>query len=175
MTTRQYTNKQKDVAHPRSIVKTSEFLSIIYYLTAWMLQRFILPLPSPSVLLFPIVHDPILVVVVGSFLVVAGAAVIKWVHVEMHCYSQPRQPGLATTQLIQTGPFRLSRNPTYAAICLCIVPGCGLLIDNMWIWIMLPCFLVSFYYFLIQEEETYLDRHFGSEWRGYCSKTRRWI
>jgi protein-S-isoprenylcysteine O-methyltransferase Ste14 len=50
--------------------------------------------------------------------------------------------GLPTTAIVQTGPYRRSRNPIYVAFAL-IHAGTGLCLDSMWILATLaPAFLL---------------------------------
>lgn len=152
-------------AHQRVLHKTSEFIVIVFYILAWILQRYV-PLEMKI---------SGYVRVVGCLWSLGGAGLIRWVHVEMDRHSQRHEPGFPTTKLIQSGPFRWSRNPTYTAFVFFIIPGSGFLLQNMWILWLWPLSGIAFYYIMIREEEDYLNQRFGAQWRNYCQKTRRWI
>ena len=158
--------KHHDSAHKAVPYKTSEFIGIVHFLVASALQR-CAPLPFSW-------HDDSSKLW-GLLLMGIGMAWIRWVHVELHRYSQPHRPGIPTTQLIQTGPFRWSRNPTYAAILLGMVPGTALLMRNWWVLALWPAAVLSFEHLLIRGEEEYLSAVFSTEWYKYCQQTRRWI
>ena len=152
-------------AHQAVPYKTSEFIGIVHYLTAWLMQRHV---PLPSI-------PGNFATYLGLMLCCLGACWIHWVHVELNRYKQPHQPGIPTTVLVTTGPFATMRHPTYASILLCIVPGLAMSIANPWVIILNPVAFVAFEYILIQEEEKYLQSLFGKKWIDYCKRTPRWI
>lgn len=155
-------------AHGATVFKTSEFLGIVLFITATILQR-TFPLDafslSPSSLLN----------VTGVVLILTGVVILRLTHRELGRFEQPHAPGIPTTRLIQSGPFRWSRNPTYAAILLVMVPGIGLLLRNPWAVLLMPATGVAFHFVLIREEELYLRQIFRGEWEDYCMRTPRWI
>jgi protein-S-isoprenylcysteine O-methyltransferase Ste14 len=159
------TQPQHASAHAALFYKTSEFLGILHFLSAWILQRW-----KPYTL-----EQRTEFRVAGALILLVGIVLLRRVHAELNRYSQPHAPGLPTTRLINTGPFRYSRNPTYAAISLLVVPALGLLFRNLWIIFLLPANMIAVYFVLIRDEESYLQSTFGSEWDRYLSKTRRWI
>jgi protein-S-isoprenylcysteine O-methyltransferase Ste14 len=152
-------------AHAAVFYKTSEFLGILHFLSAWILQRWI-----P----YTFEQRPILRVA-GALILLAGIVLLRLVHAELNRYSQPHAPGVPTTRLIDSGPFRYSRNPTYAAIGFLVVPALALLLCNLWIIFLLPANMIAVYFVLIRDEELFLQTKFGSEWDRYFSTTRRWI
>jgi protein-S-isoprenylcysteine O-methyltransferase Ste14 len=152
-------------AHAAVFYKTSEFLGILHFLSAWILQR-LKPYSLEQRTVFQ---------VAGALILLAGIVLLRLVHAELNRYSQPHAPGVPTTRLIQSGAFRFSRNPTYAAIAFLVVPALGLLSRNLWIIFLLPANMIAVYFVLIRDEESYLQTKFGSEWDRYFSTTRRWI
>jgi protein-S-isoprenylcysteine O-methyltransferase Ste14 len=174
MTASSSSSSSKDAAHAASIFKTSEFIGICILFSALFLQYwFPWDVPSFSVLALTIIRS------VGGLLLLMGIYVLRWTHSELSQYGQPHAPGLPTTKLVLTGPFFLSRNPTYAALCFLILPGVGLILilHNPWLLAIAPvsC-LVAFAHVMIQPEESYLKARFPGEYEeAYCSRTRRWI
>lgn len=80
----------------------------------------------------------------------------------------------ATTRLVATGPFRITRNPVYlASILLCW--GIGLLANAMFVALAavpsasLLCLIV------IRKEEAYLLAKFGDAYDAYRGTVPRWI
>jgi protein-S-isoprenylcysteine O-methyltransferase Ste14 len=162
-------------AHALSPLKTSEFLGVALWAAASALQKafpWTMALSSPS-------DDGTAAIIrksAGLALVVAGAAVIRRVHVELETRDQPHRPGLPTTALVKTGPFRFSRNPTYAAVVFFFMPGLSLLFGNPWMCPgLVPVAVALFHRVMIEEEEAYLKGNFGIEWDRYCAETPRWI
>ncbi len=78
------------------------------------------------------------------------------------------------TQLVTTGPYRLSRNPSYVALSLLYV-GIGVAADNLWIVAGLVPILIVMHYGVIVREEQYLERAFGEEYLQYKASVRRWV
>ena len=152
-------------AHAPRLYKTSEFIGIVLLISSLTLQR-----------LFPwsLSRSP-LWNWIGISLLVAGLVIIRLVHRELNRFSQPHFPGIPTTKLVQSGPFRWSRNPTYAAIVMLIIPGSGLLLRNLWVFALMPPTILAFYLSQIKDEEIYLKRVFGEEWEHYCERTPRWL
>lgn len=174
MTTVQSKDHRRTCAHNRVVWRTSEFIGIVFYLLAWLLQRYFPLRAFPSI--NTEIRSSIVLSLLGYILLAAGAGVIVWVHKEMKRHQQPTEPGLPTTKLLQSGPFRWSRNPTYSAIVVLFVPGSGILLRNLWIWYLWwPLSPLAFYWVMIRDEEDYLSDQFGAEWTKYCQKTRRWI
>ena len=79
----------------------------------------------------------------------------------------------ASTALIASGPFRLSRNPLYLAGAL-LHSGVALVANAFWpLLFLLPALVVVNN--LIKREEEYLSRRFGLEYEAYSRRVRRWL
>ncbi|MCB1437048.1 MAG: isoprenylcysteine carboxylmethyltransferase family protein [Rhodobiaceae bacterium] len=79
-----------------------------------------------------------------------------------------------TTRITAAGPFRYSRNPIYLSMILFQL-GIGALVNSLWIWsLAIPAILVL-RHCVISREESYLEAKFGSEYRRYREKVRRWV
>jgi len=159
---------QMQAAHRPRIHKTSEFLGIMIFFMSCLLDRFI---PLSFLRSIPLIVS----IGLGSILILTGVWVVRSTIVEMRKYDQPRFPGRPTTNLVTSGPFRWSRNPTYTAVVLLFVPGVGLLLRNLWTVLLTPVALKLFNTLMIQEEEAYLEFTFRERWRAYCFTTPRWI
>lgn len=88
-----------------------------------------------------------------------------------HTSVMPYSP---TTAIIQSGPFRLTRNPLYVAMTLLYV-GVALIMNAAWPLLLLPLVLLIVHRGVIQREERYLEQKFGDEYISYKSRVRRWI
>lgn len=76
--------------------------------------------------------------------------------------------------VIDHGPFRFSRNPMYLSL---VITAAGI---ATWMGHMLPYVgpVALFLWFdrvFIPREEAVLTDHFGSGWRDYTARVRRWI
>jgi len=80
----------------------------------------------------------------------------------------------STTSLIQSGPFGYTRNPFYLAASACYL-GIALYVNSFWLLVMLLPTLVVITKGVIEREERYLERKFGSEYLKYKQSVRRWF
>lgn len=83
----------------------------------------------------------------------------------------PHQPAL---RVVETGPYRLSRNPMYLGMVL-IVAGLGLVASLDWALILAPMLWAVLHVGVVLREEAYLAAKFGDPYRAYLARTRRWL
>jgi protein-S-isoprenylcysteine O-methyltransferase Ste14 len=74
----------------------------------------------------------------------------------------------APTELIITGPYAVSRNPMYVAWHLFFV-------NTRWLLLLFSFALAFTHYRVILREESELEELFGTEYRDYCKKVRRYF
>jgi protein-S-isoprenylcysteine O-methyltransferase Ste14 len=79
-----------------------------------------------------------------------------------------------TTTIVESGPYRFTRNPIYLGMFLGQI-GLAIALDNLWLLMMLVPFALVIRYGVVAREEAYLGRKFGDVYRGYCSRVRRWL
>lgn len=76
-------------------------------------------------------------------------------------------------ELIQSGPYRITRNPIYTGFLIAFC-GCsmtlGLLKGYLGILLLVPCLLLK-----ISKEESFMQEVFGEKWKSYRSKVKRLI
>ena len=84
------------------------------------------------------------------------------------------RPDRPTTAIIQSGPYRLSRNPIYLAMTLLHLGG-AVWVNSLWLLITLAFALGVMSAGVIAREERYLERKFGEAYRDYRARVRRWI
>jgi len=77
-------------------------------------------------------------------------------------------------RLIESGVFRMSRNPIYLAEAV-ILSGTALLSGQLWPWGAVPIFIIGITLSVISWEEGALRQRFGLQFEAYCRKTRRWL
>ena len=82
--------------------------------------------------------------------------------------------GRPTTAIVESGPYRFTRNPMYVAMA-CAYLGLSLLLNNVWALVLLPLVLVVVDLAVIRREERYLTAKFGAPYREYCARVRRWL
>jgi len=122
---------------------------------------------------FPIMPRPFAEWIGGALIVFAvvlslAAFAQFW---RKHTAMMPYKP---TTTIIQSGPFRITRNPLYLSMTLIYV-GVALVMNTVWPLLLLPLVLLIMHRGVIQREERYLEQKFGDEYISYKSRVRRWI
>ena len=150
-----------------SIWKTSDAIFGITLLLGLALHF----VPSLS-LTFPI--PVFLRIAVGVVSVLAGTTVVILAKWGLKNAGQPAAPGKPTTQVVETGIYRFSRNPLYLGLVAVLV-GLGLSVNIVW-WVILtlPMFF-ALQHLLILPEEQYLLGRFGEQYATYMSRVRRWL
>jgi protein-S-isoprenylcysteine O-methyltransferase Ste14 len=79
-----------------------------------------------------------------------------------------------TTTIVDTGPYRFTRNPIYLGMFLGLV-GLAMAFDSLWLLAVLVPFALVIRYGVVAREETYLERKFDDVYRRYRSRVRRWL
>ena len=86
----------------------------------------------------------------------------------------PVRPGAEPTQMVLSGPYRITRNPMYLGLLLISV-GCFFAVESLWFVIPPILFFWVINFRLIPFEEQLMKDHFGSEYEAYRQRVRRWL
>jgi protein-S-isoprenylcysteine O-methyltransferase Ste14 len=124
--------------------------------------------------LWPLPRLPLALRFMGMPLVAAGIGLAGWFASTMRRAGTPIDPYEAPTALVTEGPFRHTRNPAYVGVTL-IYTGLSLLTGILWPLLFLPGVLLTVDRGVIQREERYLEKQFGSPYREYLRRVRRWL
>ena len=111
---------------------------------------------------------------IGTVLVACGAVVAAWgvlTFVRSRTAIIPHRPA---SRLVESGPYRLTRNPMYTGFTIAYV-GLAFLLNAGWPLLVLPFALYALYHFVIRREERYLADAFGAEYSSYRQRVRRWL
>jgi protein-S-isoprenylcysteine O-methyltransferase Ste14 len=110
----------------------------------------------------------------GGAVVCMGVAGFAWMVATMKKAETPIHNSATPIALVETGPFRLTRNPMYlfGAVAL---SGLSLLWLHLWLLAMVPLVLLATHYGVVLREEAYLERKFGEPYRQYRARVRRWV
>jgi protein-S-isoprenylcysteine O-methyltransferase Ste14 len=87
---------------------------------------------------------------------------------------QNENPWKPTPEIVERGPFRITRNPMYLQMVLVCI-GVAVFSWNLWILMLTPLAAWLLQKLAIEPEEAYLERKFGDEYREYKERVRRWI
>ena len=109
-------------------------------------------------------------------LIVAGAfiGIGSWSFILFRRTGQSVQPRKPTPQIVERGPFRVSRNPMYLQMVLICV-GIAIILWNVWVLVLTLICAWVLQKFAIAPEETYLETKFGDAYLAYKRRVRRWI
>ena len=112
---------------------------------------------------------------VGALLVVGSILGLGWRSVRLVRGSgQSENPWKPTFEILDRGPFRMTRNPMYLQMLLVCV-GVAMILWNAWILVLTPLCAWVLYRFAILPEEAYLERKFGDIYLAYKHRVRRWL
>ena len=109
-------------------------------------------------------------------LIVAGAilGLGLWSVVLFRRSGQNENPWKPTPEIIEHGPYRITRNPMYLQMLL-VCLGVALVLANWWILLLTPLGGWVLQWLAILPEEDYLERKFGDRYRAYRRRVRRWL
>ncbi len=79
-----------------------------------------------------------------------------------------------TTRIVQTGPYRFTRNPIYLSFTMLHL-ALAVWVNSGWLCGALIVSLVVMSFGVIAREERYLERRFGSAYTNYKAAVRRWL
>jgi len=87
---------------------------------------------------------------------------------------QSENPWKPTSQIVERGPYRVTRNPMYLQMVLVCI-GIAVILMNVWILLLTPVCAWVLQRYAIVAEEAYLEKKFGDAYRSYKDRVRRWI
>src|SRR5262252_4273922 len=110
----------------------------------------------------------------GAIIFCLALALFAWAIVTITRAGSNVPTNLPTTTIVESGPYRFTRNPIYLAMFLGLI-GLAIAFDNLWLLMMLVPFALVIRYGVVAREEAYLERKFGDAYRSYCSRVGRWL
>ena len=99
---------------------------------------------------------------------------LAWAIVTMTRAGSNVPTSLPTTTIVNTGPYRFTRNPIYLGMILGLI-GLAIALNSLWLLLTLAPFAVVIRYGVVAREEAYLERKFGDVYRHYRRRVRRWL
>ena len=113
-------------------------------------------------------------VILGGIVAFPGTLIVVLAKVGFSRAKQPSAPGKPTTDLVQDGIFKYTRNPMYLGLFIVLV-GLSIASDMPWWTILAGPVAGLVQWALIVPEERYLADRFGEEYFMYAGRVRRWI
>jgi protein-S-isoprenylcysteine O-methyltransferase Ste14 len=122
----------------------------------------------------PFMPDALPVGWIGAAVFAVAVALLAWAIVTITRAGSNVPTNMPTTAIVDTGPYRFTRNPIYLAMFLGLV-GLALAFDSLWLLAALVPFALVIRYGVVAREEVYLERKFGDSYSRYRSRVRRWL
>jgi protein-S-isoprenylcysteine O-methyltransferase Ste14 len=110
----------------------------------------------------------------GAIVFAFALALVAWAIVTMTRAGSNVPTNRPTTTIVESGPYRFTRNPIYLGMFLGLA-GLAIAFDTLWLLMTLVPFGLVIRYGVVAREEAYLERKFGDVYRGYRSRIRRWL
>jgi protein-S-isoprenylcysteine O-methyltransferase Ste14 len=146
----------------------SRFLPPTYFwllILVSVLLHFILPIKK--IITYPYRYLGIIFVVFGFILNLWTDSMFKKKKTTVKPYENP-------TELLISGPFRISRHPMYLGMAAVLL-GEAILLGSLITLIFPVLFIIISELLFIPFEEKNLEKLFGKKYSGYKKKIRRWI
>ena len=110
----------------------------------------------------------------GFLFFLLGGLLNIWADQLLKKQSTTVKPNEIPTTLIQTGAFRISRNPMYLGMTLLLI-GAGFILGSITSFAGTVFFIVSMELKFIPMEEKLMQEQFGKEFDNYKKKVNRWL
>ena len=139
---------------------------LVTALAMWLVAWF---LPSGAVVLPARILFAVTLAILGTATTVLGVVAFLRARTTVN----PTKPE-ATSSLVSSGVYMLTRNPMYLGFLL-ILCGWPIFLANLVVFPLLPVFVFYMNRFQIQPEEKALTTRFGQGFVRYTNGVRRWI
>ena len=111
---------------------------------------------------------------VGGSLALAGLALGVLSIREFRRAGTSVVPGEPSTTLLETGPYRFTRNPIYIGLVI-LYFGLAIVLTSAWMLVLLIPVLIILQRGVVEREEAYLKAKFGQAYRQYQARVPRWL
>jgi protein-S-isoprenylcysteine O-methyltransferase Ste14 len=110
----------------------------------------------------------------GAIVFVIALALVAWAIATITWAGSNVPTNRPTTTVVDTGPYRFTRNPIYLGMVLGLI-SLAIAFNSLWLLLTLAPFALVIRYGIVAREEAYLDRKFGDVYRRYRARVRRWL
>ena len=112
---------------------------------------------------------------IGGLIVAVSFALLSiWSVVIFRKSGQDEKPWKPTPEIVERGPYRITRNPMYLQMLIGCV-GFAVILVDVWILILTPVCAIVLQKLAIEPEEAYLESKFGEAYLAYKRRVRRWV
>jgi len=112
--------------------------------------------------------------VIGTALLAGGLSLMGWALLTFARARTAIVPHRPARVLVQSGPYRHTRNPMYVGLTSAYI-GLAFVLNDAWPFVVLPLVLLALVRLAVDREERYLLRKFGDAYRDYGRQVRRWL
>ena len=110
----------------------------------------------------------------GAMVFALALALVLWAIVTMTRAGSNVPTSRPTTTIVNTGPYRFTRNPIYLSMVLGLI-GLAIALNSLWLLLTLLPSPSSIRNGVVAREEAYLERKFGDDYRRYRARVRCWL
>lgn len=129
---------------------------------AWLLDRvWTLQVGPPAVAL-------------GGMVIFLAIGLAGWAVLALVKAGNDPRPDRPDAVMVETGPYRRSRNPIYLGLLLGAT-GLALIWGTLWAWLGVAVLHGVLDRLVIAKEEAYLATRFGAAYAAYKGRVRRWM
>lgn len=153
------------IDHPGVYPPPPLFYVLIFLISIYIQKTF--PLPS-------VFFESSAATIFGALFVAAGLFVLLPALVKFFKTKNTLITIKPANSLQTSGIYSVSRNPMYLGL-LVLYTGMAFFKGNLWTFMFIPFVILIITYFVILNEERYLERTFGDGFNNYRKKVRRWI
>ena len=111
---------------------------------------------------------------IGFLFFIIGTGLNIWADILLKKQKPTVKPYEKPTTLIETGAFKISRNPMYLGLAV-ILFGAGFILGSATSFVGVILFVAAMEIAFIPQEEKTLLEQFGEKYQVYKKKVRRWI
>jgi protein-S-isoprenylcysteine O-methyltransferase Ste14 len=111
---------------------------------------------------------------VGGSLALVGFALMALSLREFRRAGTSVIPGEPSTVLLESGPYRFTRNPIYIGFVIFYF-GLAIMLTSAWMLVLLIPVLIILQRGVVEREEAYLQAKFGAAYRKYQARVPRWL
>jgi len=111
---------------------------------------------------------------IGGVLFIMGLMLAVYAKRQFDRVGTPVRPFTKSTAVVDSGPFRFSRNPMYLSMVLGLI-GIGIGLGKIAPFVMVPLFMIWIRVRFIQFEEQVMEARFGQDYLDYKKRVRRWL
>lgn len=112
--------------------------------------------------------------VLGPFVITCAVLLFLLSLREFRAAGTSVRGSVRSTAVVQTGPYRFSRNPISVSFVLFVL-GLSLWLNDLWLLITLVPALGFIAVVVIPREERFLERNFPDQYSNYKATVRRWL